>query len=40
MWRWRADPDGQRRYRSIVALPGPLAIGLTGLWWGITRLIG
>lgn len=38
--RWLADPDGQRRYRSVVARPGSLAIGLTGLWWGITRLIG
>ena len=37
--RWLADPDGQRRYRSVVALPGSLAISITGLWWGVTRLL-
>ena len=28
------------RYRSVVALPGSLAIGITGLWWGVTGFIG
>ncbi len=34
-----ADPDGTMRYRRFVAMPASLLIGLTGLWWGITRLI-
>ena len=33
------DPDGLLRYRSFIALPGSLLISLTGLWWGVTRLI-
>lgn len=33
------DPKGQLRYRRFVARPGSFLIGLTGLWWGITRLI-
>lgn len=33
------DPKGLLRYRRYVARPGSLLIGLTGLWWGITRLI-
>ncbi len=33
------DPDGRRRYRNCVARPGSLAIGLTGLWWSVTRLL-
>jgi hypothetical protein len=33
------DPDGSRRYRSHVARPASLLIGLTGLWWGVTRLV-
>ena len=33
------DPDGLQRYRSYVARPASLLIGLTGLWWGITRLV-
>ncbi len=37
--RWLRDEAGQRLYRSAVALPGSLAIGLTGLWWGVTRLL-
>ncbi len=37
--RWLTDKEGQRRYRYAVALPGSFAIGLTGLWWGITRLL-
>ncbi len=37
--RWLTDKEGQRRYRYAVALPGSLAIGLTGLWWGISRLL-
>ena len=36
--RWLRDKEGRRRYRRTVALPGSLAIGLTGLWWGISRL--
>ena len=39
MRRWLADKKGQRRYRNAVALPGSFAIGLTGLWWGVTRLL-
>ena len=34
------DPDGLHRYRDWIARPASLLIGLTGLWWGITRLIG
>ena len=37
--RWLQDPDGQLLYRTWVARPGSLLIGLTGLWWGITRLL-
>ncbi len=33
------DLDGTLRYRQFVARPASLLIGLTGLWWGITRLI-
>jgi len=33
------DPDGSQRYRSYVARPASLLIGLTGLWWGVTRLV-
>jgi len=33
------DPEGLLRYRSYVARPASLLIGLTGLWWGITRLL-
>ena len=33
------DPDGTARYRQFVARPASLLIGMTGLWWGITRLI-
>ena len=35
-----ADKEGRQQYRYAVALPASLAIGLTGLWWGVTRLIG
>lgn len=33
------DPDGLHRYRTWIARPASLLIGLTGLWWGITRLL-
>jgi len=33
------DPDGRVRYRSFIARPASLLISLTGLWWGITRLL-
>lgn len=33
------DPDGRLRYRNLVARPASLLISLTGLWWGITRLL-
>ena len=33
------DPDGTGRYRQLIARPASLLIGLTGLWWGITRLL-
>lgn len=33
------DPAGVARYRSYVVRPGSALIGLTGLWWGITRLL-
>ena len=33
------DPDGTARYRQLIAWPASLLIGLTGLWWGITRLL-
>ena len=36
---WLRDKEGQQRYRYAVALPGSLAIGLTGLWWGVTRVL-
>jgi hypothetical protein len=34
------DPAGMAGYRSWIVRPGSALIGLTGLWWGITRLIG
>ena len=33
------DPDGTARYRRLIARPASLLIGLTGLWWGVTRLL-
>ena len=36
--RWLHDPDGLQRYRRWIAQPGSALIGLTGLWWGVTRL--
>ncbi len=33
------DPDGTARYRQFIARPASLLIGLTGLWWGVTRLL-
>ena len=33
------DPSGIAGYRSYVVRPGSALIGLTGLWWGITRLL-
>jgi hypothetical protein len=37
--RWLQDPDGLHRYRHWIAQPGSALIGLTGLWWGITRVL-
>lgn len=37
--RMLQDPAGIARYRSYVVRPGSALIGLTGLWWGITRLL-
>lgn len=37
--RMLRDPAGVARYRSYVVRPGSALIGLTGLWWGITRLL-
>jgi len=37
--RMLRDPGGVARYRSYVVRPGSALIGLTGLWWGITRLL-
>mgnify|MGYP001557669084 CR=1 FL=1 len=34
------DPAGIAGYRSWIVRPGSALIGLTGLWWGVTRLIG
>ena len=34
------DPAGSAGYRSWIVRPGSALIGLTGLWWGVTRLIG
>jgi hypothetical protein len=33
------DPEGTQRYRAYVVRPASLLISLTGLWWGITRLM-
>ncbi len=33
------DPQGRDRYRRLVVRPASLLIGLTGLWWGFTRLL-
>ena len=38
--RMLRDPTGMAGYRSWIVRPGSALIGLTGLWWGITRLIG
>jgi hypothetical protein len=38
--RMLRDPAGIAGYRSYVVRPGSALIGLTGFWWGITRLIG
>jgi len=37
--KWLQDPEGQSYYRAYIARPGSLLIGLTGLWWGATRLL-
>ncbi len=37
--RQLGDIDGTARYRRFIARPASLIIGLTGLWWGITRLV-
>lgn len=34
------DPAGVAGYRNWIVRPGSALIGLTGLWWGVTRLIG
>ena len=34
------DPAGEAGYRNWLVRPGSALIGLTGLWWGISRLIG
>jgi hypothetical protein len=33
------DPAGTAGYRSYIVRPASALIGLTGLWWGITRLL-
>ena len=33
------DPAGIAGYRNWIVRPGSALIGLTGLWWGITRLV-
>jgi uncharacterized membrane protein len=33
------DPGGQARYRNAVARPASLLIGITGLWWFVTRML-
>jgi hypothetical protein len=33
------DKSGSRQYRRFVVLPGSLAIGVTGLWWAVQRLV-
>ena len=37
--RWLRDPAGVAGYRSWIVQPGSALIGLTGLWWGVTRLL-
>jgi hypothetical protein len=37
--RWLRDPAGVAGYRSWIVRPGSALIGLTGLWWGVTRLL-
>lgn len=32
--------DFDQRFRQWVAIPASLAIGLTGLWWAVTRTLG
>lgn len=32
------DLAGEHGYRRFIALPASLAIGVIGLWWGVTRL--
>ena len=34
------DPAGSAGYRNWIVRPGSALIGLTGLWWGVTRLLG
>ena len=34
------DLAGSARYRSWIVRPASALIGLTGLWWGVTRLTG
>ena len=38
--RMLRDPAGTAGYRSYIVRPGSALIGLTGLWWGITRVLG
>jgi len=38
--RWMLkDPEGATRYRKFAVRPGSLLIGVTGLWWAVTRLL-
>ncbi len=37
--RWLRDPAGVAGYRSWIVRPASTLIGLTGLWWGVTRLL-
>ena len=37
--RWLRDPAGVAGYRSWIVRPGSALIGLTGIWWGVTRLL-
>ena len=37
--RWLRDPAGVAGYRSWIVRPASALIGLTGLWWGVSRLL-
>ncbi len=36
--RMLKDPEGATRYRKYAVRPGSLLIGMTGLWWAVTRI--